>query len=328
MNSNNRFIELQAWIKDLLYTANYELVPLANDASFRKYYRLYRADQTYVVMDSPLDKEDPQPFMKIAFALEAVGVNVPRICASDPGKGFLLLTDFGNRRFLEALDAHNVDQLYHQAINTLVSIQKCRQLSDFKIPFFDTPFMFEELLRFSEWYLQGQLKIHLSVNEKQMLNATYKKLIAVIDNQPKLFIHRDYHSRNLMLLKDQRIGVLDFQDAMWGPISYDIVSLLKDCYIAWPVEKVKQWALSYWKQVSVTQSIDEYGPQQFLYWFDWMGLQRHLKAIGIFARLNLRDKKPGYLKDIPRTMSYVMQTVSQYDEFAHFKEFLEQKVLR
>lgn len=327
MMVDQRLLQLDKWLQRILKGEQYTLKPLVTDASFRRYFRVHQNGETYVVMDAPIDKENPLPFMKVGLALAKLGIKVPLIFANDLEQGFLLLSDLGDCLYLQALTNGNADVLYQRAIDTLLTIQTCQQVPDFDLPTFDKDFINQELTLFAEWFLIKQLRLNLSAKEQQLLQETFENIAAVIGSQPQIFIHRDYHSRNLMLLDDNQVGVLDFQDAMWGPCTYDIVSLLRDCYVTWPNEQVRAWALFYQRKAHQAKIIDLCDDEQFLYWFDWTGIQRHMKAIGIFARLNLRDNKSLYLSDIPRALTYILETANNYPELEHFKCFLQNKVL-
>lgn len=327
MITGDRLYLLKQWLNQLLNTTSYQLKPLQNDASFRRYFRLYHEQETYVVMDAPPDKQNSKPFVAIAVTLEKLGVIVPEIFAKELDQGFLLLSDLGPHLLFDTLKSLNPNLLYQQAIETLLKVQACQKVPGWQLPCFNPTHINEELKLFRIWFLQGLLKLPLTANENTLLLTTYATITERIHQQPYLFIHRDYHSRNLIVLENQQIGVLDFQDAMHGPLTYDVVSLLRDCYIHWPRKQVQAWALSYWRQALQANRIPKCTPEQFLSWFDWMGIQRHLKAIGIFARLNLRDHKPGYLKDIPRTLAYVLETAKIYPELQKFGQLIQEKIL-
>jgi aminoglycoside/choline kinase family phosphotransferase len=235
--------------------------------------------------------------------------------------GFLLLTDLGSEQYLPALNADSVGRLYGDAMGALLTLQACGPQRD-ELPPYDEALLLREMELFREWYLGRHLGLALSAGEQRMLDETFRRLAQSALEQPQVAVHRDYHSRNLMVAPHNP-GILDFQDAVFGPVTYDLVSLLRDCYIAWPREQVEAWALGY-QELAIDCGIlrlrDE---ERFLRWFDWMGVQRHLKASGIFARLNHRDGKPGYLKDIPRTLGYVREVAGRYPELAGLGEMVE-----
>ncbi len=305
---------------------NPELKPASGDASFRRYFRIELADgTTRIVMDAPPPMEDCRPFVRICRAFEEVGLHVPHIFAQDLDQGFLLLSDLGSQLYLDALSPKTVDRLYGDALGALVVIQACGPLEG--LPPYDRSLLLQEMELFREWLARRHLGLGLSGEEERMLDGVFDLLAANALEQPRVCVHRDYHSRNLMVTTPCNPGILDFQDAVVGPVTYDLVSLLKDCYIRWPREQVHQWAMNYFllaQQSGVLQGEHE---KDFLRWFDLMGVQRHLKAAGIFARLNRRDGKPGYLKDIPRTLGYIVELAPHYPELEELGAFIEQRVL-
>lgn len=308
---------LSNWLSSLFPKKTLSLQPLAGDASFRRYFRCYHPEGTYIIMDAPPEKEiDCAPFMLISAALKTHKVNTPSIIHSDLSQGFLLLDDFGDTTYYQALKTENPHQLYQQAIQTLIHLQSCQEVPNYDIPFFDAEFMLTEFERFDNWFIRQLLELSLNRSEQQILNEAYERLIQSALSQSQCLIHRDYHSRNLMFINSNSVGVLDFQDAMIGPVTYDLVSLLKDCYITWPEHLVNVWIDSYFNQAKLVGFIDNQMTEtQFAHAFDLMGMQRHLKAIGIFSRLHLRDNKSSYLNDIPRIMRYLLDATSRYEEF-------------
>lgn len=327
MNIDLRLQQLQTWLAKQLSGPAFRLEAMPNDASFRRYFRIYHGAQRYIVMDAPLDREDPRLFTVIAAVLFKLGINVPQILAQDLQRGFLLLTDLGTQLYISALKTHDPDKLYQSAIAALLRLQSCKAVTDIELPVFDREFMLSELAGFSEWFLQKELGLCLTAEDEAIIQDAYDYLAIEIAAQPTVFVHRDFHSRNLLMIDEAQVGVLDFQDAMWGPITYDIVSLLRDCYISWPDDKVKKWALYYWQQAQDSGMIAPCEAQQFLYWFDLMGIQRHLKACGIFARLHKRDQKPAYLQDIPQTLSYILSVGDHYAPLKPFMNLLQSKVM-
>lgn len=321
-----RIKALESWLSSVIGIEQFALEPASGDASFRRYFRVKLPDgATFVAMDAPPEKEDCHPFVDLAEKLGALGVHVPTIHALDLAQGFLLLDDLGVELYLDVLDESSVDQLYADALSTLVVIQACGPREG--MPEYDEPMLRRELGIFPEWLLQQYLDIALSEDEQALLDSAFDRLVANALEQPRVCVHRDYHSRNLLLTDSHNPGVIDFQDAVLGPVTYDLVSLLRDCYIRWPRERVENWAMGYFKlavQSGVLQLEDE---SHFLRWFDLMGMQRHLKAAGIFARLNCRDDKPNYLQDIPRTLGYVVDVAKGYPELAEFGDWVEQRVL-
>ncbi|CAH9019145.1 N-acetylmuramate/N-acetylglucosamine kinase [Candidatus Nitrosacidococcus sp. I8] len=269
-------------------------------------------------MDAPPEKEGCADFIYIANKLNELGLNVPRILFQDLKQGFLLLTDLGSSQYLYFLNVNSAQTLYEDAISALLMLQS-KGSNSINLKPYSHELLFQEMELFKDWYLKRHLGIHITTE----LDSVFNLLANTALNQPQVFVHRDYHSRNLMLTNQNNPGILDFQDAVKGPVTYDLVSLLRDCYIAWSQEKIADWVSMYRNKatqldIPVGQDLNE-----FLYWFDWMGIQRHLKAIGIFARLNYRDHKPNYLKDIPRTLAYIIRIGSQYNELVDLNKILQ-----
>ena len=316
---------LNKWLHSLFGDTPFTLIPLAGDASFRRYYRLHCGELIYVVMDAPPDKETITPFINIGNRLKAVGVHTPTVFSVEPSEGFILLEDMGDQLLLQALSHNNADSLYQTAITTLLQIQQCKTTNP-ALPAFDKAFMLKEIALFREWFLQAYLGLKLNTHESVLLENTFEWLTTQIAKQPQVFIHRDYHSRNLMIIDKNGqydMGVLDFQDAMSGPYTYDLVSLLKDCYIQWPREKIMHWLTQFYHANPIAQSESF---SDFIRAFDWCGLQRHLKVLGIFCRLHLRDHKPAYLHDLPLTFNYVNACLESYSELQPFHHFMQQRV--
>lgn len=321
----HRLEQLNHWLTNTLGLPAYEITPASSDASFRRYFRISFGGETLIVMDAPPDKEDSHPFVAIGRQLFAIGLNVPEILAEDLEQGFLLLSDLGSQQYLSALNEGTVDRLYGDAMGALAVLQTSGPGSD-ALPPYDEALLRREMDLFSDWYLGRHLGLELSGREQAVLGEVFDLLVQNAMEQPQVSVHRDYHSRNLMV-SAHNPGILDFQDAVYGPVTYDLVSLLRDCYVAWPRQQVEQWVLGY-HDIAIDHGILR-GPQeeQFLRWFDLMGVQRHLKASGIFARLNHRDGKPGYLNDIPRTLGYVAEVSGRYPELRPFLQLLEESVL-
>ncbi len=312
--------QLEQWLATQGYH-HYRLEPASADASFRRYFRIQHDGQSFIVMDAPPEKEDTAPFIRVAGLMSAAGLHVPRIMAQDIEQGFLQLSDLGTRLYLPALNENNVDALYGAALEALLQLQQ--HPAPGWLPDYDRDLLLQEMQLFSDWYLQRHLGLELDAQQQAILKESFEYLADVALEQPRVIVHRDYHSRNL-LLSEPNPGVIDFQDTVHGPVSYDLVSLLRDCYIAWPRPRIEQWVRDYLQraqQIGIVES--GVSPDQFLRWFDLMGLQRHLKASGIFARLNYRDAKPGYLADIPRTLGYVLQIMDDYAELSGFAELLQ-----
>ncbi|MCP4041021.1 MAG: phosphotransferase [Gammaproteobacteria bacterium] len=246
--------------------------------------------------------------------LRTAGLNVPEVLAGDQTQGFLLLTDLGKRQYLDIITEDNREQLYHEAMEALARMQE--KASPSGLPDYNRELLRFELSIFSDWFLSRHLGLTLGDSLHGTLEKQYRILVRTALEQPRLFVHRDYHSRNLMYLPKNNPGILDFQDAVHGPLTYDLVSLLRDCYISWPRRDVESWVGDYYHSVIKTGNYSTIALEQYLRWFDLIGVQRHLKAIGIFARLFHRDGKPGYLKDIPRTLDYVVEVSLRYPELS------------
>lgn len=317
-----REVLLDEWLTRVLKTKHFNRVSLAGDASARRYFRVTVEGGTqYVVMDAP-PPEVPQIFAEIALVLEQQGLAVPKVLHKDFEQGFLVLSDFGDRLYLNELNEASADPLYQSAFAALDQIQDCQKT----LPRFDRDFFDRQLSIFEEWYLKTHKKCSLMdvKSARDILEPIYEKLFEVWQHQPQVFVHRDYHSRNLMVLPTQSPGILDFQDAMTGPITYDLVSLLQDCYIAWPRERIQNWVRDFYHTATEKNRLNEQATYaDFLRWFDLTGLQRHLKNLGIFARLYYRDNKAGYLKDIPQVLKYITETCTRYTELKPLLNFFE-----
>lgn len=309
------------------------LVAVSGDASFRRYFRARSAAAPVILVDAPPERENSQPFLDVAARLAAAGVRVPRVLASDLDAGWLCLEDFGDALLWPALDAARQAgdlaaalQLYQRCFGELLLIQQAGNLEE--LPAYDAGLLRRELQLFPQWCCGGLLGLTLTAQEQALIEATFGHLTARALQQPRVLVHRDYHSRNLMLLAEpgRTIGVIDFQDAVAGPATYDLVSLLKDCYIAWPAATVRQWALAYAaeaRRAGIPLAADD---EEFLHDFALMGAQRHLKVLGIFCRLWLRDGKPGYLKDLLLTFRYTLEALAPYAEHAAFVDFLQRRI--
>ena len=323
-----RLDALKHWLEEELSFSEYTLKPASADASFRRYFRLSHNGASYIVMDAPPGKEDSHPFIRVSRLLFDVGLNVPEVVDADTGKGFLLLSDLGSRSYLDELSNATVERLYGDALGALATLQ-ARIPEDAGLPAYDEALLMREMLLFRDWLLARHLGMDLSAQQQQLLDEVFGRLAGNALAQPQVCVHRDYHSRNLMVSDANNPGILDFQDAVIGPLTYDPVSLLRDCYIKWPRERVEDWALGYRDLALQTGILHQRhdDPREFLRWFDLMGMQRHLKAAGIFARLNHRDGKPGYLGDIPRTLSYVAEVAGRHEGLQPFGEFVENEVM-
>lgn len=315
--------ELVDWLNNDLALDIQQISPASSDASFRRYFRVEHRDGCHIAMDAPPDKENTEQFVRIAGLLKPTDIHVPNIFSQNCRQGFLLLEDLGSTSYLDRLQTDNADALYRLALDSLLKLQSGVNTANCGLPAYDSPLLLRELGIFYEWFLEKLLDITIPATVATNLNRI---LIDSALEQPQVCVHRDYHSRNLMLLKHDSPGIIDFQDAVIGPISYDLVSLLRDCYIAWPEQRVTDWAKDYHQRLC-TAGLIQADFDQFKRWFDLMGMQRHLKAVGIFARLHLRDGKSNYLADIPRTLAYISEVCDDYPEFAEMRQFLHEQVL-
>jgi len=313
-----RLSALQDWLSSLFPETTFTVAALAGDASFRRYFRAVIGKKSFVVMDAPPEKENCAPFIAIANAFENSSARFPTIISHDLNQGFLLLPDFGDRQLLLLLENNSADTLYQSAMATLLQIQQCSIVPNYHLPYFNDVLYWREFEIFDTWYIKKNLGKKSSDADEKKLKACYQLLIDSANTQPQVFVHRDYHSRNIMLCDDGKLGILDFQDAVLGPITYDLVSLLRDCYIAWPDDQIEKWAALFYQQLNL--SVDF---KNFMRWFDLMGLQRHLKCLGIFSRLYYRDQKEGYLKEIPRVLNYVITVCNKHPELQPLMEFLQ-----
>lgn len=300
----------------------------SEDASFRQYFRLKSGDSTRIVMDAPPEQEDCGPFIQVAGFLQRMGLNAPRVLASNLDLGFLLLTDLGSTQYLTEFrgDRSCADSLYSDAISALVRMQTLGSEFQSELPPYDEELLSFELSLFHDWLCERHLRIEFTRSDEKQWHAICRLLIDSAIQQAKVFVHRDYHSRNLMVTSDNNPGILDFQDAVEGPLTYDLVSLLKDCYVSWPLDQVKVWALQFYNQIDdgITVQLD---PENFIRQFDLMGVQRHLKAAGIFARLLHRDGKTGFMPDVPRTLEYIVALGPEYEELAFLTNLIGERCL-
>ena len=321
-----RVQQILEWLQKFAELAGGELMPASDDASFRRYFRIKKGDISRIVMDAPPKNEDCRSFINVAGALRDMGVNAPQVLTADLTEGFLLLTDLGDDQYLSALRAapESADRLYRDAIDTLLKIQRNGDGYVEKLPAYGAELLCFELTLFSDWLCDRHLGFRLQSEHKNEWEACCRLLVNNALQQPQVFVHRDYHSRNLMLVDDSNPGVLDFQDAVFGPYTYDLVSLLKDCYIAWPDDQRDAWATLFHEKRGPELGVDK---GEFQRQYDLMGVQRHLKAAGIFARLNHRDGKSGYLQDIPRTLNYVLDVVPRYPELEFLAPLIKHEVL-
>lgn len=336
MTKDSRQSQLKEWSKQQIVAlsgdsnsdvANYQWSIVSGDASFRRYFRWtdIASQQSWIAVDAPPEHENSRQFVAVAELLQKV--NAPRVLGKDYEQGFMLLSDLGDRLYLplleEAKKNENTDdanRLYHRAIDSLVEMQ---QVPSGSLPDYDEAKLRTEMELFRDWFLQKHLSLELSTIEHRLLDTTFEHLIQSAQSQPQVFVHRDYHSRNIMDCDSTEApGIIDFQDAVRGPLTYDLLSLLRDCYIQWSPQQVDNWVDYYLEQSPAVLE-----KEQFIQWFDWMGLQRHIKVAGIFCRLNYRDGKEAYLKDIPLTLIYILQQAENYPEMSEFYHWLKEKVV-
>ncbi|SCZ43601.1 MULTISPECIES: aminoglycoside phosphotransferase family protein [Pseudomonas] len=324
-----RLQHLKVWLDEQLATlfANQgwgavppaTLTAASSDASFRRYFRWEGAGRSFVVMDAPPPQENCKPFVDIAFLLAKSGINVPKIYAEDLERGFLLLNDLGNQTYLDVIDSENADALFSDALQALLAFQQLPMVAP--LPSYDVALLRRELELFPEWYVKRELGVEFDATQQQQWQKVSELLIDSALAQPKVLVHRDYMPRNLML-SEPNPGVLDFQDAVYGPVTYDVTCLFKDAFLSWPEERVRGWLESYWQQASALNIPVQPDFEEFLRASDLMGVQRHLKVIGIFARICHRDGKPRYLGDVPRFFSYIEAVIARRPELTDLQALL------
>lgn len=311
MKDDPRLQLLTNWIQKDWPTATIEVA--SDDASFRRYFRVSnvvnKESKTFIAMDAPPEQENCTPFIDVTTRLRNANVHAPEIIKQDLDQGFLLLEDFGNTPYLDELNNETADQLYGDALKCLIKIQ---QADTDGLPEYDEALLLQEMQLMPDWFLNKHLDITPTVEQQKIIDRTLHSITAVVSQQPQVFVHRDYHSRNLMITDNDNPGVIDYQDAVLGPVTYDLVSILRDCYIKWPIEKVSEWALAFKKDAVAAGLIHDVSDETFSQWFDYMGMQRHIKVLGIFSRLNHRDGKDGYLNDLPLTLDYFMNVANKY----------------
>ncbi|MGB8855186.1 MAG: phosphotransferase [Burkholderiales bacterium] len=300
---------VHGWLNAQFAGKPLSLAPASADASFRRYFRATVGSETYIVMDAPPDRENSEPFVRIAGLFAQAGVHVPQIIAQDLQQGLLLLSDLGSQTYLHVLNEKNADELFRAAIDELIKIQLASKPD--VLPEYDEALLTRELSLFPDWYVARYLQRELNDDQRNVLHHAFQLIVADNLAQPKVFVHRDYMPRNLMI-STPNPGVLDFQDAVYGPVSYDIASLFKDAFISWDEEQVLDWTIRYWEKARKAGVPVQADFGEFYRNCEWMGLQRHLKVLGIFARINYRDGKPHYLQDTPRFINYVRKTCDRY----------------
>ena len=313
------------WLRNVLGDPAATLAPASADASFRSYWRTWHGAQSWILMDSPPAQEDPAPWLEIGARLATAGLHVPAVLAQDLQQGFLLIEDLGDRLYLPALNDSSVDALYADAMEALLRMQRDVDVAGLQP--YDRSFLQRELEIMPEWFLARHLGFTPECGEWDVLEAAFTLLLTSAMEQPRSFVHRDFHSRNLLLVDHDNPGIIDFQGALLGPITYDLASLLRDCYITWPQEQVEAWVEGHRLRLQAAHLIGaDVDRERFRRWFDLIGLQRHIKVLGIFCRLHYRDGKRGYLADLPRVYDYVIDVADRYPELVDFTTLLKRCV--
>jgi len=326
MLSDPRFVALSHWLRQY-FDDEVAIKLICGDASFRRYFRVHHQGKHYIVSDSPIDLVPIAPFVAMAKAYQRAGLLVPEVLATCHEYGFVLQTDVGEQQLLSVLNKENVTHYYQQALNLLPTIATVTQTENGALIDFDATFVARELAIFIDWLVNEHLDYSLTEHEQQLITSAFRALTANVLAQPHVGMHRDYHSRNL-LINGSQLAVIDFQDAVLGPVTYDAVSLLRDCYVRWP-DAIVDPLMAYHYQLAIEHKLIDktLALSTYKQWFDLMGLQRHIKAAGIFARLYHRDGKPGYLADIPLTLRYIADIGAQYPQIAAFSEWVGQTLL-
>ncbi len=314
--------ELRDWVADKIPDlANGDWAQVSGDASFRQYFRLSNARRSVIAVFAPPEQEDNQRFIRVQALLAQNGVPVPRLLAQDLERGYMLQSDFGDRLLLDELNQESADQRYEQAMRLLLTLQQVDPPADF--PRYDLAFVSDESELFKQWFVGGLLDYQLDEQEVESLTELDKVFFANGLEQPQVLVHRDFHSRNVMCLDDGSLGLIDFQDALMGPITYDLVSLLRDCYISWPEERVEAWVKQFRSKAFEGRLMSIVDDEGFMRWFDLTGLQRHIKVLGIFARLHLRDGKSAYLDDLNQVLEYTLNVSKRHRALAPFHEWFQ-----
>lgn len=327
MSQNNSTSALIKWLTAVFPLNDIQLVSMTGDAGFRHYYRFTIENKSLIAVDAPPKQSNNPAFVSLQGALAKQDLLVPDIIAMDSTQGFFCLSDFGNLLLSDVLTPDNMANYYKQAIDLLPKVATSVCPDDYALPVYDQAFIELELSIFSQWLVKQHLDIDLTEHEQDALTDCYSCLVNNALEQPQVFMHRDFHSRNIMLLNDGELGLIDFQDAVTGPVTYDIVSLLRDCYIRWPQQAVDPLLEYFCQIISAEFNLTGISQGQWQRWFDLMGLQRHLKASGIFARLHHRDHKSGYLQDIPLTLSYILDISARYPELSFLHQFINNRVM-
>jgi aminoglycoside/choline kinase family phosphotransferase len=322
---DDRYQALSAWVRSFAGFAAAIPEPASSDASFRRYFRV-QGNTSGIVMDAPPPQEDCRPFVKIAALLRDMGLNAPMVIEADLERGFLLLADLGTVQYLQRIESGSADvpKLYSDALEALSILQVKGAAVQGELPDYDDTMLHFEMSLFKDWLCETHLGLEFSDDDENRWKVSCDAIVESAVSQPRVFVHRDYHSRNLMVTEKNNPGIIDFQDAVVGPLTYDLVSLLKDCYVKWPVDKILQGVAHFYQ---MSELASRRSLEQFTRDFDLMGVHRHLKASGIFSRLLHRDGKPGYLQDVPRTLSYIVDVAPQYDELGFLGDLIEKRVL-
>lgn len=324
--------DLSQWVLQQLDLLDWQgsteitIAPIEGDAGFRRYYRVSTSPPLLAV-EAPVSSEDSHAFIHIAGILRKNDVKAPTVVASDLERGFLLVEDLGSRLYLDVLSKENADELYGNIFTALLKIQQCPRPD--RLPDYNADRLVEEMSLCKEWFVSQLLGYTLNADENAMFNDLFDQLVASACEQPTVFVHRDFHSRNLVVPENpaSEPGIIDFQDAVWGPVTYDLVSLLRDCYISWPDADVENWVEQYRQKLVNSGVIESVGSERFKRWFDWMGLQRHIKVLGIFARLWLRDGKSGYLQDLPLVIHYTVTVAEGWPELSGFAQWFRHNLM-
>lgn len=313
---------LSRWTERILGSP-VDLKPASADASFRRYFRVFGAGaETYIVMDAPPEHESVETFARAAARFKRLGLNVPVVHALDETHGLALLSDMGTQTYLQAINADNADALYEDALDALWRLQTGSQGHPEAFEPYDEDKLVAEMELMRQWFIPCRANHRLTGGEQATIDETFRMLARSALEQPRVWVHRDFHSRNLMVTSVDNPGVLDFQDAVTGPVTYDLVSLLRDCYVTWPRERVERWLRGYFERIRPAVLGDDVDLEQFTRWFDWMGVQRHIKVLGIFTRLYHRDGKSAYLDDLPVVRDYILDVCGGYPELQPFQDLI------
>jgi aminoglycoside/choline kinase family phosphotransferase len=332
MSDDLRLDNLRGWLQMQGEFDPHSVVPASADASFRRYFRIARRDgTTCIAMDAPPDREDLAGYLRISALLEQCGMHVPHVHCADTALGYAVLEDLGSTHMLTALNSGaNPGNLYRDALDALAHLQLTGAAASQLLPPYDRATLLREMQLLPDWYCRHHLQVEPDASGLALLRETFELLAAESLTQPQVFVHRDYHSRNLMITARRSPGIIDFQDALRGPVGYDVASLLKDCYVDWPRAQLEAWAAGYRDRLlaggAQGRALAGNSLAQFLRWVDFIGLQRHIKVLGIFARLYWRDSKTGYLADLPRTLRYVQDVAHAYPELQQFAEFVDHQL--